>query len=202
MVIEDPGQLLRSASAGDGNSIEALLERHLPGLLAYVRLHAVGAPTIRDTPTDLVQSVCREVLQSASHFEYRGEGPFRNWLYKLALAKIQDRQRYWHAQKRAMARERSSVAFALRSPDSSPSEVAIREEDMQRLEQTFARLPPDYRKVVTLAYVVGLSRREIAAEMQRSEGAVRVLLHRAVARVGFLLSDPHLLGVDPLRDAP
>jgi RNA polymerase sigma-70 factor (ECF subfamily) len=141
--------------------------------------------------------VCRDVLQNAEGFEYRGEGAFRNWLYKKALAKICDRQRYWKAQKRDPARETQGPAFAIRSRDGSPSEIVILEEDMERLETAFAQLPPEHQRVVTLAYVVGLSRREIAAEMQRSETAVRSMLHRALARVGFLMSDAAVLGGNP-----
>jgi DNA-directed RNA polymerase specialized sigma24 family protein len=38
--------------------------------------------------------------------------------------------------------------------------------------------------------VLGLSRAEIGERMNKSEGAVRVLLHRALARVSELLAEP------------
>jgi RNA polymerase sigma-70 factor (ECF subfamily) len=66
--------------------------------------------------------------------------------------------------------------------------VAIRAEDMQQLEAAFARLPEDYRQVLVSSRILGLSHGEIAEEMGRSEGAVRVLLHRALVRLGWLLS--------------
>ena len=44
-------------------------------------------------------------------------------------------------------------------------------------------LPEEYRQVVTLTKLAGLSRAEVAAEMNRSEGSVRMLLHRAVAQL-------------------
>lgn len=40
-----------------------------------------------------------------------------------------------------------------------------------------------------LAHVVGLSRAEIAERLGKSEGAVRVLLHRALARLADVLAD-------------
>ncbi len=44
--------------------------------------------------------------------------------------------------------------------------------------------------MITLAHIVGLSRAEIAQQMGKSEGNVRVLLHRALAKVSSLLADP------------
>ena len=51
-------------------------------------------------------------------------------------------------------------------------------------------MPEEYREVITLAHLVGLSRAEIALQMGKSEGAVRVLLHRALARMSAILSGP------------
>jgi DNA-directed RNA polymerase specialized sigma24 family protein len=39
-----------------------------------------------------------------------------------------------------------------------------------------------------MAHIAGLSRAEIAQQMGKSEGAVRVILHRALARISELLS--------------
>ena len=66
--------------------------------------------------------------------------------------------------------------------------IAIADEDMERLRDAFTELSDDHRQVITLARVVGMSHAEIADEMGRSEGAVRVLLHRALVRLGWLLS--------------
>ena len=63
------------------------------------------------------------------------------------------------------------------------------EEDIARLEVAVARLSEDDRKVLTLARLLHLSHKEIAVEMQRSEGATRVLLHRAQYRLGVALAD-------------
>jgi RNA polymerase sigma-70 factor (ECF subfamily) len=50
-----------------------------------------------------------------------------------------------------------------------------------------AQLPPDYREVVLLRNFQGLSFRSIALQLQRSEGAVRMLWLRALGRLRELL---------------
>ena len=103
------------------------------------------------------------------------------------------RQRYYLAEKRSPVRELARAddsGAGLReiyASFCSPSQVAIRNEDLALLKGAFDRLPDDYRTVVTLARIVGLSHAEIAEEMGRSENAVRTLLHRALARLGWLL---------------
>ena len=85
--------------------LEALLVEHLPYLRAYVRLRSNRAIRARESGTDLVQSVCREVLQGSSGFEYRGDGAFRRWLCTAALRKIVERDRAMKTQKRDVRRE-------------------------------------------------------------------------------------------------
>lgn len=98
--------LVESARLGDEQAIDALLERHLPGLRAYVRLHASELIREKESCSDLVQSVCREVLEGVERFEYRGEAQFRNWLVTQAMGKIVSRQRFYLAEKRSPQRER------------------------------------------------------------------------------------------------
>ncbi len=201
---DDHRTLVDRTTQGDAAAIETLLERHLPGLLAYVRLHAGEFLRRKEASQDLVQSVCREVLASVDRFEHRGEPAFRAWLFAKALGKIRDRQRYWLAARRDARRERdlpegtNAVGRAAVQPAfASPSEVAIGEEEMRRLEDAFRELPEDYRQVITLARIVGLPHAEIAPQMGRSAAATRVLLYRALARLGRLMQGERGSGSGP-----
>ena len=51
------------------------------------------------------------------------------------------------------------------------------------LAEVLARLPDDYREVIVLRNLEGLSHEEVAARMGRGVGAVRMLWVRALARV-------------------
>ena len=59
-----------------------------------------------------------------------------------------------------------------------------------RVERALAELPEHYREVITLSRVVGLSHKEVAESMGRSEGATRVLLHRALGELADVLERP------------
>lgn len=176
-------ELVRKATEADTPSIDALLTRYLPRLRAFVRLRMDAKLRNRESSSDLVQSVCREVLQHAGNFRYEGEERFRAWLFQAALHKIIERQRALAAQKRDIRREANlpdadfaDLGAALRSP----SQLAIAGELADRIERAFDELSDEYREVITLARIVGLPHAEIARQLDRSEGAVRMLLSRAL----------------------
>lgn len=192
--VSDPSALVQSATRGDREALEGLLVHYMPELRAFLRLRTGPRLLARETPDDLAQSVCREVLGQLSQFAYRGEQAFKHWLFTTALHKVQDRGRFYAAEKRDAGREwtactdpqlRSGYASLL-----SPSRVAIGREDVARLEAAFDALPDDYREVVTLHRILGLAHDEIAVRMGRSVEASRVLLHRALARLGRLMEAP------------
>lgn len=195
---DDSRALIESASSGDSFAIDSLIERYLPGLRAFVRLRAGRVLRAKESESDLVQSACREVLQKMGTFQYRSEARFKQWLYRTAERKIVDRARYYKAQKRDAAKEvrpnlEGSSAHDAQLLDfyrnfSTPSRAVIAKEDLQRIESAFDRLPEDYRDVITLSRIVGLSHKQIAEEMDRSEGAVRMLLYRALAELSDLLA--------------
>ncbi len=192
--------LIERASRGDALAVDSLIERHLPGLRAFIRIKAGELVRGQESCSDLVQSVCREVLEGAGRFDYRGEAAFRQWLFTTALRKIVARQRHHCAEKRDVRRERIVSPVESASRDRAlldaytglhtPSRLAAAREEVERVEGAIARLPEEYREVICLSRLMGLGHAEIAAQLGRSEGAVRVLLHRALARLSRLLEAP------------
>ena len=64
----------------------------------------------------------------------------------------------------------------------TPSRNVVVREELARIEAAFDQLPDEYREVITLARIVGLSHGEIGIRSGRNETAVRKLLSRARAR--------------------
>ncbi|MCK6445713.1 MAG: sigma-70 family RNA polymerase sigma factor [Planctomycetes bacterium] len=183
---------VRRASQGDVGAIDELLAQHLDGLRRYVRKHASPMVLARESSSDLVQSVCREVLRDLPKFEYRGEAAFRAWLFQTALRKLLDRHRFYRAEKRHPAHELAAADMSglsraelagLASSLGSPSGVAAHGEELERLDRALARLSDDDRALVRAVFVDGLSHADIAARLGISESASRKQLSRALARL-------------------
>lgn len=192
----DPNEALaHAAAAGDREALEALLCSSLPELRALVERRTGRLLKSRMTETDIVQSVCREILSRGATFQHPSANAFRRWLYTTTMRKLSNRRSDLVAEKRDALREQ-----ALEAPDGGPAELtdgeapspvsrAIVTEELDRLERALAELPDEYRQVIVLAKIGGHSREEIAAEMGRSAGSVRMLLHRALARLAVVLEE-------------
>jgi RNA polymerase sigma factor (sigma-70 family) len=152
----------------------------------------------RESVSDVVQSACREALVNLSSFEYQGEGAFKHWLFTIALRKITARLRLRERRKLAGALELTIAQDPSDSGGSqlwqgyaqvfSPSQYAVRREEAERIEWAFEQLEDDQREIVLLSRVIGLSRKQIADEMHRSEEAVKKLLARALAHFARIVS--------------
>jgi len=172
---------------GGLEAFERLLEGHLSELRAYVR-RAGGAALKQESSEDLVQSACLEVLRHRDRFQHGGEDGFRRWLYTIAARKLADR-----ARRRGALKRRADGALV--PPDHaaavgpSPSGQAHDRERVDDVVTAMQSLPKDQRDVILLARLLDMPRAEIGELMGRSDEAVRALLHRAVGRLGLILSE-------------
>lgn len=173
--------------------IDGLLTQHLPELRAFVRLRS--GPRIRqlESCSDLVQSVCREVLEGSEERAFPTDAAFRMWLMRVAEHKIIDRLRFHSRAKRDVERTVMDGAIEeLAEPYArlhDPVDAADLRDQVARVEAAFDELPEDYREVISLAHILGLSHAQIAVEMGRSVDSVRNLLFRALARLGRILGE-------------
>jgi RNA polymerase sigma-70 factor, ECF subfamily len=188
----DTAGLVNQATSGDPAALHALLERYLPELDGYVRRHTSAALAQKESRSDLVQSVCREVLEDlgTGGFEWRGEGPFRQWLYQAALHKIQNKARFHGAQRRDGDREQPILGDLLnndagagdRAPQ-TPSMAAADAEERERFLHALGQLPTEQRQIVEWAHIQGMPHRQIAERLGVTEPHSRMLLSRALAQL-------------------
>lgn len=179
----------------DPRQIDRLLEENLAGLRAFLRVRAGAAVRARVSHSDLVQSVCREVLESARNFEWQGDAAFRNWLYTAALRKIVEQDRKARTARRDIGREvpvdaeGSADAAVLQGYASAttPSLLAMGREGAAKLEDAFDELTDEHREIITMARFAGLSHAQIATQLGKSEEACRQLLRRALVKLSVAL---------------
>jgi RNA polymerase sigma-70 factor (ECF subfamily) len=109
--------------------------------------------------------------------EFRVEGAtFRAWLFRIAHNTIVNARRS-RSRRRTESLPQGMERIA---PNADPASLVLEADEARRVLRAVAELPDDRRQVVLLRFVDGLSSREIGQVMDRSEGAARVLLHRAL----------------------
>ncbi|HSM33090.1 MAG TPA: RNA polymerase sigma factor [Anaerolineae bacterium] len=130
---------------------------------------------------DVTETVFLKALAALPRFREQGEGgdsTFKVWLYAIARNVIaNERRRSWRHPEDPI-----ELALDLRAADDPAATAELHMEAERALEAVMA-LPPERRQAVVLRFVNGLSAGEIGEIMGKSEGAVRVLIHRALLSV-------------------
>lgn len=184
-----------SDQRGGREELAALLVQQMPALEAYVRLRMGAVLRRREGSEDLVQTVCRTALEGLDRVEFRGETAFRGWLFGIASNRLHERLRLATAQRRDAAREvplselRASTVLGAYHGLCTPSRELQSHEAIARIERAFDGLPDDQQEAIALRRIAGFDYAEVAVRMNRSEGAVRNLVHRGLARFAVQLED-------------
>jgi RNA polymerase sigma-70 factor (ECF subfamily) len=156
-------RLLIEAAQQDPARFAELYEQNFDRVYAFIASRVRD----RDRAEEITSEVFHQALANLGRFEWRGV-PFAAWLLRMAANAINDR---W----RSLAREDELPADGI---EAVGVERTIERRAM--LAQLVNTLPEDQRMVVVKRFVEQRSIRDIAAELGRSEGAVKQLQFRAL----------------------
>lgn len=157
----------------------AVLRRVAPSLMGAVLRQ-------RCRTSDLVQSALADAVASLPSFRGRDESEFIGWTLRILENNALDRHRRLKADRRSVDREaahENDLLDRVADRQRSPSHVAIDREELLRIAKALRRLPAEHRRILQIVGLRGCSHAEAARVLGRSEGACRVLLARARAKL-------------------
>lgn len=191
--------LLVRARAGDAEAIGQLLQHYRDYLHLIAQRRLVGRLRARVDASDIVQQTLLEAQQDLPAFRGESEDELVAWLAKILHNNVyQTIQRHLLAQKRSAKKERSldeplaegrTLGNYLAADWSSPSQRAMRGEAAVRLARAIRQLASDQQEAVRLRHLEGMSLKQIAQEMDRSEVAVAGLIKRGLQRLREILAE-------------
>ncbi len=187
-------QLLNAYRQGRTEAGNRLLEHFEPWLRLLARVQVESRFRAKFDPSDIVQQTMLEAVRAFPQFRGNTEAELAAWLRRiLAHVLAHEIRRYHGTAKRDLDREvpldqqltQTSQRFGdmLAGTGTSPSQALDRHEQQTLLAAVLDRLPEDYREVIILRHLEGLSHEEVAQRMGRNPGAVRMLWVRALARL-------------------
>lgn len=186
--------LLRQARRQGGAAAGELLDGYRSYLSLLARLQIRRRLECKVDAEDVVQETFLQAHQSLGQFRGSSEAEFTSWLRRILASQIANQvRRFYGARRRDVRLERQldaemnkssqRIARALVTGHSTPSEKAARRERAVLLAEALQRLPPDYREVIVLHHLEGLTLADAAQRMGRSTGSVEKLWMRALAQL-------------------
>jgi RNA polymerase sigma-70 factor (ECF subfamily) len=166
--------LMEAAQGGDGDALDALLRQYQPQIFRF------GMKMCRDP--EAAQDVLQETLFAAARtlHGFRGASSISTWLYTIARSFcIKARRRSVFAPEVVSLESAALLARAARDNAPDPERALADREVGVALESAIAALEPEYREVLLLRDVEGLSAAEVAGVTGISVAAVKSRLHRA-----------------------
>ncbi len=172
---------LVEAARRDPANFDALYRRYLAQVYSFA-YYELGDHHVAE---DATERVFLAALANLHRFQERarpadGEGAstFRVWLFRIARNIISNERRTARRRPTEPIDETTVIADPL-----NVEESVVRREEAGAAMRAVGRLAGDRRRALILRFVDEMSTAEIAGVLGRSEGAVRVLIHRALRNV-------------------
>jgi RNA polymerase sigma-70 factor (ECF subfamily) len=169
-------RLLVEAAQRDRAAFDKLYDRYFDQIYSYVYYHCGN----REQAEDITAATFQRGLEDLPNFHWRGV-PYSAWLYRVASRLLsRDRRRpAW------LELQEDRVVEAADEPDTA----WLRREESTELHDAIRGLPPDQRQAILLRFFAGMRNKEVGKVMNRSEGAVKLLVFRAVSNLREALAD-------------
>jgi RNA polymerase sigma-70 factor (ECF subfamily) len=164
-------QLVERGQQGDRDALEELYLLHFDRIYSYLHM-SVGN---RHDAEDLTTQVFLKMLESIGKFRWRS-APFSAWLFRIAHNLAMD---HFRASRRWQPEE--EVPEPEPPQESQAEEEALDSIGRQSMLELIERLSHEQKQVLTLKFVFNFSNAEAATILEKTEGAIKSLQHRALA---------------------
>ena len=175
------------------------LERFRPYLMLLARTHLNSREQAKLDSSDIVQQTLLNAFAKRDQFRGSSEAELAAWLREILKNNLADVLRDQRRDKRDIRREQPleraidasfSVTHSwLAAVQSSPSQRAVKQEELLRLAEVMTKLSEAQREAIVLHHLQGLSLADVAQEMGKTEAAVAGLLFRGLKTLHNLLEE-------------
>ena len=164
-------RLVERAQQGDRDALEELYLIHFDRIYSYLHM-SVGN---KHDAEDLTTQTFLKMLESINRFRWQS-APFSAWLFRIAHNLAMD---HFRARRRWQPEE--EVPEPPGSEEPSAELEAMQSIGRQSMMELIEKLSPEQQQVLTLKFVFNFPNADVATILEKTEGAIKSLQHRALA---------------------
>ena len=182
VVIEQEKEILKKIKNGDNDAFGELYDFYAPRVYRFVRLKVDSQETAQDVTSEAFLRIW-QYLQEQRKIRER----FQALLYKIVRNLVIDFYRTKSV--REILLEDNLEEFAGVGEEETSDELVIRQEEMGEVRKALIQIHSNYQDVIVWYYLDELTIPEIAEILEKNEGTVRVLIHRAVRSLRKVMAE-------------
>jgi RNA polymerase sigma-70 factor (ECF subfamily) len=165
--------IVDAARAGDQAALSELYTLYFPRVYRYILARTGNTYDAED----LAEEVFMKVLEAIDRFQWR-EAPFSAWLFRIAHNALISQRR-----KDGVRGRSGPLSDGIALDSQSPDDMVANRLALNEIMDAAQELPEAQRQVITLRFAAGLSVAETARAMNKGEGNVKVIQHKAIAKL-------------------
>ncbi len=171
-------KLIQKAQKGEREAFGEIYDAYLPKIYRFVYLKVSN----KGDAEDITSQVFMRAWKNIRSFKFQGF-PFSSWLYRIANNAVID---FYRTRKDSVDIE--SIAETAYAESRGTDTEMDTEIEIDKVRSVLKLLKPDEQSVLIMKFVDELSNKEIAKTLEKTDGAVRVIQHRALKQMRELFA--------------
>ena len=173
----DEFTVVEAAKRGEQDALSALYEHYFPRVYRYVAARLAST----EDAEDVTEEIFLRIIDNIGGFSWRGL-PFGAWVFRIARNEIVS-----HVRRLKVRGATAQLSEFIPDHARDHTEIVELELTMQGVRKAMEKLPEAQRQVVALRFGSGLSVAETAQALKKTENNVKVLQHKAIAKLQVLV---------------
>jgi RNA polymerase sigma-70 factor (ECF subfamily) len=173
-------EFIERLKAGEAEAFDELVTQYSANIYAVLMRLTEDEEEARD----LTQETFLSALKAIKNF--RGEADLKTWLYRIAVNESRNRFRWWKRRHRSAIvsldaenpQTQTAMHESISDPAENPEAETLRRERERALRRALTELPTNFREVIVLRDLEGLSYEEVAATLETNVGTVKSRIAR------------------------
>lgn len=173
----DEKAVVDAAQEGDQTALSALYDHYFPRVYRYVATRLSSTEDAEDVTTEIFL----RIIENLRSFTWRGL-PFGAWVFRIARNEVVS-----HVRRQKVRTATAQLTEAIQDPSPDHVDTIVTAFTVATVREAAEKLPEAQRQVIALRFGAGLSVAETAKSLGKTENNVKVLQHKAIAKLQIMV---------------